>query len=107
MNNTLVLPYGANLVEEVSRHLIADGTNFSRNLVLFPGKRPAYFLRKTLAEQVGSAYLPPGIFSMDGFVEYVCRKVLGRTAKDADTADAVAILHDVYQAMPRRIAGKR
>ena len=68
----LVLPPSVPLVDEAAARLIPEGADFSRNLVVFPGKRPAHFLRKAIAEKRGSGFIPPVIFSMEEFVDHVC-----------------------------------
>ncbi len=64
---------GRNLIEAVVDLLPAGETDYSEYLVVFAGKRPAHFLRRSLAMRKGSALLPPEILSLDGFVEYLCK----------------------------------
>ncbi len=44
--------------------------DFSDLAVVFPGKRPALFLRQALAAGVGRVFVPPRCFSIDEFVDY-------------------------------------
>ncbi|MDQ7788180.1 MAG: hypothetical protein RDU01_11290, partial [Thermodesulfovibrionales bacterium] len=60
---------GSNLIEEIVPDLIREGYDYSANLVMFPGKRPAHFLRKTLAERMRGSIIPPCILSMDEFID--------------------------------------
>jgi ATP-dependent helicase/nuclease subunit B len=64
-------------------------------MVVFPGKRPSHFLRKALAGEVGGSFLPPLIFSMDDFVNFVyeCRS----SRRIIETIDAVSILYEIHR----------
>ena len=55
---------------------------------MFPGKRPAHFLRRYLAEKRGAALKAPVIASMDGFVELAAQQlgIVGREASQLDLA---------------------
>ena len=67
--NARVLPAGTNIIAEAASLLEPSGQDFSGDLVVFPGRRPAHFLRREIALQIGSAFIPPGIHSIDGFVD--------------------------------------
>jgi ATP-dependent helicase/nuclease subunit B len=94
-----------NLIEVVAGHLRPRGQDYSSSLVVFPGKRPAHFLRKFLAGQAGSAIVPPRVFSIDHFIEFLLAEVLGDRRKIIDTVDAVAILHDVHLQLDSKLGG--
>ena len=64
---------GRNLIEAVADLLPVGETDYSGYLIVFAGKRPAHFLRRVLALRKGSAFLPPVIFSFDGYVDYLCK----------------------------------
>lgn len=49
--------------------------DFSRILVLFPNKRPAYYLLKQISKQLKSAYIPPVIFTLNEFVNNIATKL--------------------------------
>ena len=106
MSKAFILPYGKNLIDEVVLHLTSDGNDYSGNLIIFPGKRPAHFLRKALAERTGTAFIPPHIASMDGFIDDFYRNSMGRTERMVEAVDAVAILHEIYLASGHRIAAE-
>ena len=89
-----------NLIEEVVRHLIAIEKDYSSNLVVFPGKRPSHFLRKALAEKERSSFVPPRIFSMDNFIDFIYEEKLGRSRRKLESIDAVAILYDIHKNSP-------
>jgi hypothetical protein len=44
------------------------GADFSSCAVVFPGKRPALYLRRMLGATLGSPFIPPRIFDMDSFI---------------------------------------
>jgi len=67
-----------NLIELLARHLVASPTDFSRILVVFPEQRPGHYLRKALGEKMGHSFLPPTIFSLDDFIDFLYSRFLGR-----------------------------
>jgi ATP-dependent helicase/nuclease subunit B len=87
-----------NLIEEVASHLTGVERDYSSNLVVCPGRRPSHFLRKTLAEKEKSSFIPPCIFSMDEFVDYLFEEVLGQSRRKLETVDAASILYDIHKA---------
>ncbi len=54
---------------------LGDGT--ARDVLIFPGKRPVYFLKKLLALRKRSAFFPPTTFSVDGFIREIHRNFFG------------------------------
>ncbi|HMK56068.1 MAG TPA: PD-(D/E)XK nuclease family protein [Dissulfurispiraceae bacterium] len=90
------------LVAEVADGLVADGSDFSSNLVIFPGRRPAHFLRRELGQRTMSAFIPPQILSMDDFIDmvYSCAESDDKIMADLD---AVALLYDIHLDMEKRI----
>ncbi|MCG2721167.1 MAG: hypothetical protein L6290_04000 [Thermodesulfovibrionales bacterium] len=93
-----IVPRGSNLIEEIVSGLIRDGYDYSANLVVFPGKRPAHFLRKTLAERMRSSIIPPCILSMDEFIDRLYETV--HSDKRLETIDAIAVLYDIHRHSP-------
>ena len=101
----VVLPPSVPLVEEVAARIKPEGADFSRNLVVFPGKRPAHFLRKAVAEKRGSGFLPPVIFSMEEFVDHLCDKAGPAPTRKLEAIDAIAFLFEIHNAMERPLGG--
>ncbi len=101
-----VLPPSASLTDEAARGLLPDGLDYSRNCVVFPGKRPAHFLRKVVAQAVGSAYIPPAVFSMEELVDHVYEKIDGGAAAKIETIDAIAFLFDLHRSMKKPLGGR-
>ena len=102
----MVLHPSQSLVEEAARQLIPDGRDFSRNLVVFPGKRPAHFLRKIIAQAVGSGYIPPAILSMEELMDRVYEKIDGNATAKIETIDAIAFLFDLHRSMEKPLGGR-
>ncbi len=104
--NVLLISSSENLVEKVADHLIGNEKDYSSNLVIFPGKRPSHFLRKTLADREKSSFIPPVILSMDEFIEHVHDESLKFEGRKLEAIDAVSILYTLHAASPEHL-GKR
>ncbi|MGD0283044.1 MAG: PD-(D/E)XK nuclease family protein [Dissulfurispiraceae bacterium] len=102
--NTLIIPAGKSLIKEVLTHLTGNERDYSSSLVVFPGKRPAHFLRKALASKVGSSFIPPMVFSMDEFIDSIFDDL--SPAKKIETIDAVALLYNIHRKAPMPLGGK-
>ncbi len=100
-----VLPAGTNIVAETASLLEPRGRDFSANLVVFPGRRPAHFLRRELALRTGSAFIPPVIHSVDSFVDALYDALFER--RKIDAIDAVAVLYNIHRAAEDRIGRDR
>ncbi|HAH32719.1 MAG TPA: hypothetical protein DCL44_10445 [Elusimicrobia bacterium] len=81
-----------NLIEKTGKILLDSG-NLADYIVVFPGKRPAHFLRKYLADKLNAAFEPPLILSMDGFINHLAESVDIKGA-ELSNLDAVGILYD-------------
>ena len=82
MGRIIEIPFSHNLVEFVAEKLLEgnDGHDLSASCVVFPHKRPVFYLRRVLAERLRSAFFPPQMFSMDEFVAFLHAKTTpGRT----------------------------
>ncbi|MFI5368342.1 MAG: hypothetical protein ACHQ1F_04940, partial [Spirochaetia bacterium] len=107
--NTAILPAAASLIDDIARRLLDDRTDVGDALVVFPGKRPAHFLRRRLAEELGSSFIPPRILSMDELVDLVFEtreERAGRIRPKLEPIDAVAILHDLQLAAVLPVGGR-
>ena len=80
------------LIEKAGEILLAE-KSLADNIVVFPGKRPAHFLRKYLADKLGAAFEPPGMFSMDGFIDHLA-ELAQINGTELSNLDAVGILYD-------------
>lgn len=99
-----VVPRGQSLIAEVCASLLEDGRDFSASLVVFPGKRPAHFLRRALAEAVGTGFIPPKVLSMDEFIDESFERFDQR--RKIENMDAVALLYRIHRKTPKRLGGE-
>ena len=101
MSTIRLLSPKINLVEEVVTLLSVSfaQNNFSKSIIVFPGKRPAHVLRKKLAEKIGASFIPPKLFSIDIFIDYLCTTYLQFRAETVSEFDAVAILFELHKEM--------
>ncbi|HYA26638.1 MAG TPA: PD-(D/E)XK nuclease family protein [Thermodesulfovibrionales bacterium] len=104
MINTLIIGSRENLIERTATLIKSIDTDYSRNLVVFPGRRPALFLRRELAQREESSFIPPSILSIDDFVDYVTEAV--RPLKKIETVDAIAILYQIHKNAPEPLGGE-
>jgi len=96
-----VVPAGVNLIELLARQLVASPTDFSRILVVFPEQRPGHYLRKALGEKIGRSFLPPSIYSLDEFIDFLYSRFLQRDEPLLETVEAVSLLSDLNEASPQ------
>ena len=102
-----VVPAGVSLVEEVARRVEAAGEP-SEALVVFPGKRPAHFLRQRLARGREAGFIPPRILSMDELVNSLFEERdarAGLVRPLAEPIDAVALLYEIQVAAADPLGG--
>ncbi|NJD55281.1 MAG: hypothetical protein FIA94_02620, partial [Nitrospirae bacterium] len=103
--NARVLPAESNIVAEAASLLEPRGQDFSGDLVVFPGRRPAHFLRREIALRTGGAYIPPVIHAIDGFVDELYDASFER--RKIDVIDAVAVLYNIHRSAEDRIGHDR
>jgi len=102
-----VVPAGVSLVEEVARRVEAAGEP-GEALVVFPGKRPAHFLRQRLARGREAGFIPPRILSMDELVNSLFEERdarAGLVRPLAEPIDAVALLYEIQVAAADPLGG--
>jgi hypothetical protein len=75
-------------------------------VVVFPGKRPAHFLRAAMAEKNGAAFEPPRVFSMDSFASWLLGE-LGLALPQAAPLDAAALLYKEFGKEAGELAGAK
>jgi len=80
------------------------GNDYSGSIVVFPGKRPAHFLRRHIAGKHGQAFIPPRTCSMDEFIDLLCAKQ--EVVRQIDSIDAAAILFDLHRKAPKPLGNK-
>ncbi len=75
MEKVITYNLSDNFIERTA-DLIADnylskGNDLSRIACVFGGRRPALFLRRALSKRVKKSFIPPAIFSIDDFIDYL------------------------------------
>ncbi|MBN1938519.1 MAG: PD-(D/E)XK nuclease family protein, partial [Candidatus Aminicenantes bacterium] len=98
-----LVPPQESLIEAAAEALAFEDRDYSRSWVLFPERRPAYYLRKYLAGRAGAGFIPPRTFSLDAFVDHVYAERLGLRDRLIDPLDAVALLLDIQRSAPDRL----
>ncbi|MCI0707623.1 MAG: PD-(D/E)XK nuclease family protein [Ignavibacteriae bacterium] len=98
-----VLSPGQDLIAEIINRLPAGEQNFSNDLIVFPGKRPAHWLRRRLAEKVGKSFIPPRVYSIETFIEYLHDTILRIDKSKLSDLDAAAMLFDVHREFSQRV----
>ncbi len=105
MSTVTIISPSAGLVASVAGLLQPDANDYSRNLVVFPGRRPAHFLRKEIAERQKGPFLPPEILSFEDLVLRLADTREGRPVRMIDTLDAVGILFGLHMKQSVRLGG--
>jgi CRISPR/Cas system-associated exonuclease Cas4 (RecB family) len=105
MSERIVLGPTDHLIETVASLLDSHGRDFSTSAIVFPGKRPAHFLRKELAHRSGGSIIPPKIFSVDEFILSLYQHFHPEPVHDLEPIDAVALLHLVHSGLKERLGG--
>ncbi len=105
MSRQIIISPSENLVREVVQQLPTDSRDFTRFVIVFPGKRPAHFVRKVLAERIHGSFIPPRIFSIDSFIDHLVNEKLHIHRRVLDNLDAVALLFDIHARVEHRLGG--
>jgi ATP-dependent helicase/nuclease subunit B len=105
----LVIPGSADLVEEAARLIEESGSPPGECLVVFPGERPAHFLRRRLAASRRGPFIPPRILTRDACADAAFEAQearAGRVLPRIEDTDAVALLHDLQLASEHPLGGR-
>jgi ATP-dependent helicase/nuclease subunit B len=105
VKRAIVVGRTRNFIEEVSSLVPEGSTDYGSTIVIFPGRRPGYFLLRSLARKLQSAFIPPRMFSLDGFVEFLHREHHGGTFRPLSDIDAVATLYRLHANHPSPYGG--
>lgn len=71
------IPFGTDFIEEIVRFIEADRRHLSEVLVVTPGKRPAIYFKERLARHINAPFYPPTFFTMEEFIDYTARGIVG------------------------------
>ncbi len=91
-----------NMIEKIAEYIIScnfNNSDFSETTVVFPNKRPKYFLLKYMGEKIGKSFFPPHIISMDEFIDESFA-IISPDYKNLTTIESVYLLFEVFQKYP-------
>lgn len=67
-------PFLENLTDFIDENYVKPGKDLSRLAIVFGGKRPALFLKRHLAERIGTSFYPPQFFTIDEWMSGLVRR---------------------------------
>ncbi len=97
MSTIRIIAPHEDLLRAVLGELPPGEKDYSGTCIVFPGKRPAHFLRKRIAERERTSYLPPAIFPIEAFVQYVYSNYCENAGRECGEMDALAILYEIHR----------
>lgn len=92
------VPLGADFIAELTDFILRDGRRLDDTAVVFPGKRPALYLRRKLAEKIGRPFYAPAFFSIETFIDYIAKGSYSDFI-DVEYNDAIWILYQAVESM--------
>lgn len=95
--NVEIVREGEDIFSSIIDKLVSQGVDFSKNLIVFPGKRPSYFLIDNIKNKINSSFIPPAIFSIDEFIDHCYEKELGIFDKKIDALSGCKILREITE----------
>jgi hypothetical protein len=102
----VLVPAGVDLISHIASTLKDHGPDLSGCLVVFPGRRPGHFLRKSLANELKEPFIPPRILSIDELIDELYAALHAEPHPDLESIDAVAVLYDIHRSLARSWGGK-
>lgn len=79
------------------------GSDFLSCAVVFPGKRPAFYLRKMLGETLKRPFIPPNIFDVDSFIGRLAGLYsLEPMRRDASTTELLYLLYKTAEKVGKK-----
>ena len=106
MSTTVVIDAREDLIAEVIRQIDPGAEDLSGIMIIFPGKRPAHFVRRQIGSILKKSFIPPQIVSIDDFVQRLCAARPGRESRpQLSDIDAVAILYEIHSKSEHPIGG--
>ncbi len=92
------IPFGADFIDGLSAFILKDEIPLDRLAVVFPGKRPALYLRRRLSEKLGRPFYAPGFFSVDTFTDHMAGAFYP-TFTDLEYNDAIWLLYQAVESL--------
>lgn len=94
MKNIIAFPFGEDFIENLAELLFKEyesGRDLRKIALVFGGKRPALFLKKSLSKKIKKSFWPPHFFSMDEFIDDCLLK-----GEDFSAPNELEITHLIY-----------
>lgn len=101
MKKILISPK-ENMIEKIAEYIISCNSidlDYSEATVVFPNKRPKYFLLKYLGEKISKPFFPPHIISMDEFIDETFA-LISPDYKNLTIIESVYLLFEIFQKYP-------
>ncbi len=105
MSRTLVIEPNESVVETIVSMIGLEGRDYSRTAIVFPGKRPSHFVRKTLGEKLKRSFVPPKTFSIDEFIGFLHQQQSTTRRRQLEVIDAVALLFELHSGLMEKLGG--
>ncbi len=94
-----------NLIEKIA-DIIMSSQDISQNIIVFPNRRPAYFLSLVLYEKMGKPFKSPECFSIDDFINDIFEKSQSNKRwKNAGQLDIISMLYEDFSEYSIEITG--
>jgi len=97
MEKVLVYDFSDNFIDNLCEFIIDNFSNkkndFSRIGCVFGGRRPALFLKRSLAGRIKKPFFPPVILSIDDFIESIVSKT--RVIRKISDLDACYLIYSI------------
>ena len=78
MDKIYSVDFDVEIIDFLAEFLIKENSTYATDLssvtIVTPGRRPQFYLRKALASRIKKAFLPPLIFSIEDFIQYLTKK---------------------------------
>lgn len=94
----------ANLAALIDDNFSKGNNDLSRVACIFGGRRPALFLQRELFKKINRAYIPPTLFSMDEFIDYLIKPLTRQKVSHLDACFLVYGLAKKY--IPTLLPGR-
>jgi CRISPR/Cas system-associated exonuclease Cas4 (RecB family) len=100
MGRIIEIPFSQDIIEFVAEKLLKEEkSDISTVTVVFPHRRPALYLRRILASQIGHSFFPPQILSMDEFISILAAKTAPGLTR-IDNLDSAYLLFQIVSKIP-------
>lgn len=108
-NNIITVGFKENFIEKLGGHICwlnrTKGFSLDRIAVVFGGLRPALFLKKYLAQNIGKPFLSPKFFTIDDFISFSLNKV--EIFKSSLELDNCYLLYEIAQRKAPEVLKRR